>query len=259
MTLLALAIGLPLGAFLVWWLLIETEGVYLGRRVVVALYDLVAHRYDGIKQFDEYADQVLVAQHILSAIAPQTDPLVLDVGVGTGRVPLLLARNAGFHGHTTGIDASRRMLAVAREKVTAGGFENYITLLRGDASPLPFLDGHFDVVTCLEALEFLPNPATALAEMTRVLRPGGLLLTTIRIDTRFMPDRTWSQAKMRAALQNLGMRDIEFAIWQEDYTQVWARKGAGQSQHGSAWNSQELVKSLPPSTPSETSTPRRSF
>ena len=75
----------------------------------------------------------------------------------------------------------------------------------------------------------MPRPRTALAEMTRVLRPGGLLLTTIRIDTRWMPGRTWSEARMWAELEALGMRAIEVMIWQEDYSQVWALK-AGRSQ-----------------------------
>lgn len=224
MTLLAVLLGLGIVGFLIWWLLIETEGVYLGRRVVIALYDLVAHRYDRIKQFDAFADHALVSQAILAAIAPKTDPLILDVATGTGRVPLLMASNAGFHGHVVGIDASRRMLSVAREKVAAQGFEGFVTLLRHDASRLPFPAEHFDVVTCLEALEFMPDQAAVLAEMARVLKPGGVLLTTIRIDTRWMPDRTWNEPKMRAALESLGMRDIEFAIWQEDYSQVWARK-----------------------------------
>lgn len=224
MTLLAFALGLGIAGFLIWWLLIETEGVYLGRRVALALYDLVAHRYDRIKQFDAYADHVLVSQAILAAIAPKTDPLILDVATGTGRVPLLMASNAGFHGKVVGIDASQRMLSVGREKVAAQGFEGFITLLRQDASQLAFPAEHFDVVTCLEALEFMPDQAAVLAEMARVLKPGGILLTTIRIDTRWMPDRAWNEPKMRAALEALGMRDIEFAIWQEDYSQVWARK-----------------------------------
>ncbi len=224
MTPLAALLGLGMVGCLLWWLLIETEGVYLGRRVVIALYDLVAQRYDRIKQFDAYADQVLVAQALLAAIAPKTDPLILDVATGTGRVPLLMASNAAFTGHVVGIDASSRMLSAAREKVTAQGFESMITLLRQDATRLPFPAAHFDVITCLEALEFMPDQAAVLAEMTRVLKPGGLLLTTIRIDTRWMPSRTWSEPKMRAALEALGLRDIHFAIWQADYTQVWARK-----------------------------------
>ncbi|MCY4147045.1 MAG: methyltransferase domain-containing protein [Chloroflexi bacterium] len=226
MTLLALALGLGIVGFLIWWLLIETEGVYLGRRVVVALYDLVAHRYDRIKQFDDYADHALVSQALMAAIAPKTDPLILDVATGTGRLPLLMARNADFHGQVLGIDASQRMLSVAQEKVAAQGFAGLVTLLRQDASQLAFPAEQFDAVTCLEALEFLPDQAVALAEMTRVLKGGGLLLATIRIDSRWMPDRAWSESKMREALKGLGLRDIHFAIWQADYSQVWARKPA---------------------------------
>ena len=224
MTLLALALGLGFAGFLIWWLLIETEGVYLGRRVVIALYDLVAHRYDRIKQFDEYADHMLVSQALMAAIAPKTDPLILDVATGTGRVPLLMASNAGFHGHVAGIDASMRMLSVARSKLAAQGFDGFITLLRSDASQLPFPAEHFDIATCLEALEFMPDQAAVLGEIARVLKPGGVLLTTIRIDTRWMLDRTWDEPQMREALEALGMDDIHFVIWQEDYTQVWARK-----------------------------------
>lgn len=217
-----------IAAFLVWWLIFETEGVYLGRRVVVALYDLYAARYDRIKQFDEIADISLISQPLLDRISPVEDPLMLDVATGTARVPLVMARNARFQGHVIGLDASRRMLDKAREKIISGHFESFITLLHHDASELPFEDCSFDVVTCLEALEFMPRPREALAELIRVLRPGGLLLTTIRIDTRWMPSRTWSAEKMRRELERLGMRDIDIAIWQEDYSQVWAMK-AGRS------------------------------
>ena len=80
--------------FLIWWLIVETEGVYLGKRIVVALYDLCAPRYDRIKRFDEYADATLIALPIMSRVEPQTDPLILDVATGTGRLPLIMARYA---------------------------------------------------------------------------------------------------------------------------------------------------------------------
>ena len=221
---IALLIALLVAGFLYWWLIVETEGVYLGKRVVIALYDLYASRYDRVKQFDEQADLTLISQPIMARIQPQTDPLMLDVATGTGRLPLLMARNGGFHGHVIGIDASGRMLEVARQKVAAERFDDFITLRRHDAGKLPFPDSSFDVVTCLEALEFMPDPHVALLEMIRVLKRGGLLLTTIRIDTRWMPDRAWSEAKMRAELESLDMRDIHIELWQEDYSQVWARK-----------------------------------
>ena len=226
---LALLLGILFAGFLIWWLLIETEGAYLGRRAVIGLYDLYAGRYDRIKQFDERADLVLIAEPILDRIAPLNDPLILDVATGTGRLPLIMARNGRFHGHVVAVDASRRMLAQARRKVAAERFEPFITLLRRDACDLPFPQASFDIVACLEALEFTPDPQLALSEMVRVLRPGGLLLTTIRIDTRWMPGRVWSEERMRVELETLGMGDIDVMIWQDDYSQVWAEK-AGDSE-----------------------------
>ena len=223
---LALLTGIALVAFLIWWLIFETEGVYLGRRMVVFLYDLYAARYDDIKQFDERADFLLLAAPIMARLQPTRDPLVLDVATGTARLPLILARHPQFEGQIIGLDASRKMLDTAVRKVAAEGFEPFITLLHNDAGELPFKDASFDTVACLEALEFMPDPQAALAEMARALRPGGLLLVTIRIDTRWMPDRTWNEAQMRARLEVLGMRAIEFEIWQADYSKVWAVKAA---------------------------------
>ena len=229
MTILAIVLALPVVGFLFWWLIIETEGVYLGKRVVIVLYDLYAARYDHVKQFDEQADLALISLPIMERVQPQADPLILDVATGTGRLPLIMARNAKFSGRVIGLDASRRMLKMARKKVSAEHFEQFISLTRGDAQELPYADDSFDVVTCLEALEFLPDQRTALAEMIRVLRTGGLLLVSIRIDTRWMPNRTWSEATMRRELAAKKMRDARVEIWQEDYSQVWAWK-AGESE-----------------------------
>lgn len=240
----AIVLALLFFGFLGWWLIFETEGVYLGKRVVIALYDRYASRYDRIKQFDEQADLALISLPIMARIQPLADPLILDVATGTGRLPLIMARNAGFAGHVIGIDASGQMLKAARKKVSAERFEDYITLARHDAQCLPYADERFDVVTCLEALEFLPDQGTALAQMIRVLRPGGLLLVSIRIDTRWMPNRTWSEARMRRELEALNMRDIQVEIWQEDYRQVWAWKMGGSEPVGA--DRLEQVRQLPP-------------
>ncbi len=65
MSAVTVLLGVALLVFLIWWLIIETEGVYLGRRVVVALYDLYAERYDRIKQFDQRADLLLLSEPLL--------------------------------------------------------------------------------------------------------------------------------------------------------------------------------------------------
>lgn len=224
MSLLFFALASAAAGFFIWWLLIETEGVYLGKRAVIWLYDRYARRYDRVKQFDEYSDQLLLAEPLLDRISPQLDPLILDVATGTGRLPLLLAGNGRFHGHVVGLDHSRNMLAVAATKIKQGRFDPFISLVRGDAMDLPFPDGAFHAVACLESLEFFPDPDAALAEMARVLRPGGILLTSNRIDTRWMPGRTPTRAQMSRNLSACNMVSFEFAIWQDDYDQVWARK-----------------------------------
>jgi len=227
--------------FLVWWLIFETEGVYLGKGIVIWLYDVYARRYDGIKEFDDRADFLLVSEPIMYRIQPYNDPMILDVATGTGRVPIIMTRNAHFEGHIVGVDLSTKMLEVAQEKVDALHFEDFITLMCENGQDLPFADGVFDVVTCLEALEFMPDPDSVLKEMIRVLRPGGLLLTTIRIDTRWMPNRTWDEVVMREKLHANGMQAVEFEIWQADYTKVWAVK-QGESEFLGVRTVEELLK-----------------
>ncbi len=207
--------------WLAWWLLIETEGVYLGRRVVIWLYDLYASRYDGIKNFHAEYDHMFLAQPLLQLLIPRTDPLVLDAAAGTGRMALALLNHAHFSGRVISVDLSTRMLAIAQAKLDG---DPRAPLALSAAETLPFAAESFDVVTCLEALEFMEQPATVLAELARVLKPDGVLLTTQRIRTRLMPGKTWSDDDLRAALDSAGFTDVTVEYWQVDYNRVWARK-----------------------------------
>lgn len=211
-------------AFLIWWLFFETEGVYLGRRVVIWLYDVYAKRYDSIVQVDEVDEHLYLAQPLLARLQPNNSPLVLDVATGTGRLPLALCQHPEFEGHIIGLDLSYGMLKQAIEKIEAEHFDDYVTFIWANGQALPFPDNSFDVVTCLEALEFMPQPEQGLAELLRVLRPNGLLLTTLRIHQPWMPTRIWSAAQMREKLEAQGAQAVELEAWLYDYSKVWARK-----------------------------------
>lgn len=223
LALVALAIVIVSGV-LIWWLVFETEGVYLGKRAVIWLYDVYATRYDRIVQHDDFEEHMTLAQPLLNRCRPHTNPRLLDVATGTGRIPLALCQHARFDGHIIALDRSRGMLAQAERKISDEHFETFVTFIWGDGQHLPFPDDSFDVVTCMEALEFMPQPEQALGELARVLRPGGLLLTTQRINQPFMPDRIWSQAQMQTHMEAVGLAQVTFEAWQYDYTQVWARK-----------------------------------
>lgn len=205
-----------------WWLLIASEGVYLGRRVVIWLYDLYAHRYNGVKNYLPEYEQLYLAKPIMDAVKPQTAPLVLDVATGTGRLPLALARHPDFDGHTIGVDLSRQMLHYAAKTIYP--YNHRATFIWCPAENLPFPDKTFDVVTCLEALEFTTNPRATLQELVRVLRPGGLLLTSQRINTRWMPGKTWTSGEIQTILEEYGVEKGFAQIWQVDYRKVWGWK-----------------------------------
>src|SRR5699024_7692382 len=95
--------------------------------------------------------------------------LTLEVAVGTGRNLELYGDDVAL----TGIDLSPRMLAIARRR--ASGLEHVAELREADAEHLPFADAHFDTVVATLSLCSVPDVAASVAEMDRVLRPGGRL------------------------------------------------------------------------------------
>ncbi len=215
-----IAAGVALSALFLYWLLVSTEGVYLGRRVVVWLYDLTANRYDDIKEYDPGDEFLLVTRPVLNALSGIARPRVLDVATGTGRVPFDLLQSPHFDGHIVALDDSRRMLDVARRKLAP--FEHRVTLIQHPAVPLPFPDKHFDAIICLEALEFFPSDEAAMYEMVRVLQPGRYLLTTRRRgrEGRLFLNRYRSRDNMRQMLEQAGLRQIQFHPWQVNYDLV---------------------------------------
>jgi ubiquinone/menaquinone biosynthesis C-methylase UbiE len=212
-----------LGLFLYWQLIIA-EGAYLGRRVVALLYDLVARRYNNIKQYMPETDEQYLSRPLVLSLVGTPHPLVLDVATGTSRLPLTLCQQPLFDGQIMAVDNARRMLHEATNYVAA--YRDRVTWVWQHAVPLPFAADTFDAVTCLEALEFMPSTPQALQECVRVLKPGGLLVVTNRVGSgrRFMPGKTFSQEKFEALLQTLGQSEVTTQVWQIDYDLVWSIK-----------------------------------
>lgn len=223
-------LGLATATILMYWLLVVSEGAYLGPRVVVALYDRYAARYDQVKQFDE-ADEAfflgdpLCRDLVLPILKRGQAPLILDVATGTGRYPLAVLRAAQGQCQVWGLDGSRAMLRQARRNMAEAGWPNVLLFLH-NASRLPFFDDCFDAVACLEALEFLPDPAQALQELWRVLCPGGILTMSNRIGAQahLLPGRTFSRLQLETLLAELGAVDVSIRLWQADYDLVTACK-----------------------------------
>lgn len=110
-------------------------------------------------------------EHLLQLLAIRPGDQVLDVACGPGNTTRRLHEAAGDAGLVIGIDASAPMLARAVEDTPPDA----IAYVRGDAHRLPFGDGEFDAVSCYGALYLVEDPFVVIAEMIRVLRPGGRL------------------------------------------------------------------------------------
>lgn len=223
-----LPIALVVVAIVLIWELWIAEGAHFGRRFVVWLYNLAAHRYDGIKSFDMDWEAHVLGAPLLQLLRQLPQPRLLDVGAGTGRTARALAHAGAFEGGAAlnpgalvAVEPSKQMLQLGRT-LDGGRFE----WLQAWAVPLPFASQSFDVVVCLEVLEFTPNPKKTLSEMRRVLRPGGWLITTNRIGWQapLILGRTFPKQQFPSVLERIGFVSVEIRPWQVDYDMALARR-----------------------------------
>ena len=107
---------------------------------------------------------------MVSAVGPRPGQRILDVATGTGLVAFALAARGA---EVVGLDQSEDMLAGARARQARAGSPGQVSFVRGEAEQLPFPDDSFDALTFTYLLRYVDDPQATLAELARVLRPGG--------------------------------------------------------------------------------------
>jgi ubiquinone/menaquinone biosynthesis C-methylase UbiE len=207
------------------------EATHLGPRVQSWLYDRWAAKYDSDKRESQAHDAEVLARPMVQLLIDHPDALVLDVATGTGRLPVALLSEPEFQGRIIALDISREMLVRAAEKLIP--FEDRVTLIRQPSFPLPFPDASFDVVCCMEALEVMPNMEQPLRELARVLRPGGIFLTTRGTEASGRKAKVKSAETFTALLETFGFEQIEIIPWWKLFDRVWARKAGTSAPLGS--------------------------
>jgi ArsR family transcriptional regulator len=165
-----------------------------------------AARWDEIRSL--HVDEAEVEKALSAAILDSHPRMLVDMGTGTGHVLELLGPHVE---RAIGVDRSREMLAIARANLERGGRTgrnlDHCMVRQGDITQLPVPAGEADAVTIHQVLHYSDEPASAVAEAARVLRPGGVLAI---VD--FAPHQL-EALRDQHAHRRLGFADAEVADW----------------------------------------------
>ncbi len=140
-------------------------------RTPQAIFDRVALYYDVLNSVLSFGMDRRWRRETVASLHLLPGARVLDVATGTGALAAEIARATSGTAQITGCDLNERMLSVARARTARTG--RAVELIRCDASKLPFPDETFDAATLAFAIDDMPDRSGCVAEIHRVLRPGG--------------------------------------------------------------------------------------
>jgi demethylmenaquinone methyltransferase/2-methoxy-6-polyprenyl-1,4-benzoquinol methylase len=155
----------------------------------IELFKGLPERYDVLAEVLSFGQNGRWRRELAGRLALHRPQTVLDVATGTGGVAIALA--AQTEARITGVDISDAMLARGRQRVMKADLAGRITLEPARAEALPFASESFDAVSFTYLLRYVDDPAATVAELARVIRPGGHLAS---LDFFVPPNIAWRAA-----------------------------------------------------------------
>ena len=146
------------------------------REGVVHVFDRIAPTYDLLNRLLSFRRDVAWRKKLVDALPSDGDLELLDLATGTADVLIAAQRRLPNLSRAIGVDVSEQMLACGREKLAALGMSETIVLQQGDATALTLETETFDAVTIAFGIRNVIDTEVALAEMLRILKPGGRAL-----------------------------------------------------------------------------------
>jgi demethylmenaquinone methyltransferase/2-methoxy-6-polyprenyl-1,4-benzoquinol methylase len=140
---------------------------------VQRMFSEIAPRYDLLNRLLSFGADLRWRKRAVALALERRPRRILDLATGTGDLALMLKRRAP-EAEVVGVDFARPMLGIARKKAEALGLR--VAFQEGDALALPFPDAHFDAITIAFGFRNFADYPKALAELRRVLAPGGRLV-----------------------------------------------------------------------------------
>ena len=141
---------------------------------VTKMFDTISDEYDHLNRVISFGIDVSWRKKVVALAASKNPNRILDVATGTGDLVIALQKTGAKE--IIGLDISPNMLEVGKKKIAQKGFADVITMVVGDSEKLPYKTDYFDVITVAFGVRNFENLEKGLAEIHRVLKPGGTLL-----------------------------------------------------------------------------------
>jgi demethylmenaquinone methyltransferase/2-methoxy-6-polyprenyl-1,4-benzoquinol methylase len=142
-------------------------------RFAVGLFTPLPSRYDRLAELLSFGQNGRWRREMVDHAIAGDPALLLDVATGPAGVARQIVRRS--RAKVVGLDVTEAMLSAASQLVSADGASDRISLVRATGERLPFADGTFDALTFTYLLRYVPDPAAVVAELARVVRPGGAI------------------------------------------------------------------------------------
>ncbi|MBL4744985.1 MAG: bifunctional demethylmenaquinone methyltransferase/2-methoxy-6-polyprenyl-1,4-benzoquinol methylase UbiE [Flavobacteriaceae bacterium] len=153
---------------------------------VTKMFDNISENYDGLNRVISFGIDIQWRKKVVKIVAMSNADKILDIATGTGDLAINLTETNASS--IIGLDISPGMLDVGKRKVAKLKLEGKIEMILGDGEKLPFNDNHFDAITVAFGVRNFENLDQGLAEILRVLKPGGtfvVLETSVPTKTPF--------------------------------------------------------------------------
>lgn len=170
---------------------------------VATMFDDIAYRYDFLNRFLSGGIDLWWRKKALAFLKKKDPKIMLDVATGTADVAIMASRLLKPT-HITGIDISDGMLEFGRKKIAKLGLTNTIELLNGDSEAINFEDNTFDAVTVAFGVRNFQDLEKGLAEILRVLKPGGQLVVLEFSKPKKQPVTSFYNLYMKVVTPNMG-------------------------------------------------------